>query len=50
MFSKLLNKCTLQVKRTELFWINRRLWEKISGRFSMSPADPRMIVRYVGDF
>ena len=50
MFSKLLDKCTLQVKRTELFWINRRLWGKISVRFSMSPAGLRMIVRYDGDF
>ena len=47
MFYKLLNRCTLQVKRTELFWTNKRPWERISVRFSMSPADPRMIARYV---
>ena len=47
IFYKLLNRCTLQVKRTGLFWTNKRPWERISVRFSMSPADPRMIARYV---
>ena len=47
MFYKLLNRCTLQVKRTGLFWTNKRPWERISVRFSISPADPGMIARYV---
>ena len=46
MFYKLLNRCTLQARRTGLFWTNKRPWERISVRFSMSPADLRMIARF----